>query len=414
MPEPDPGGRTLDQPRDVGEHELALAVVDRPQHRLQGRERVVGDLRRGARERAPSSDDLPAFGSPTRPASASSFSRSSIQPDSPGRPRSANRGVWRVEFAKRLLPWPPSAAGGDDRPLARLDQVVAAPLEPLDLRFPAAPRRPRPRRGRRGAGRPRRGRRARRAGAARSAAPPDRGATGRRPAPRRRRVRRRRRRGRRAARAPRGETRPRRCRRRRPRRGSWRGRGASNERVEVLKKGEGRERDYARAHGTAPGWGVIAKSEGVPFERVDRGRRAVRRRAWIAAALAALVALTGLAAVPAAEAKKKQKSVPVKVMTRNIFLGADLARRSTRPPSTSSSPPTARSCARSTATNFPLRAQGLAGEIALEEARPGRAPGGRLVAHQPDRRAPRRRARTRPVHGDDDEVRLPPAAARRS
>ena len=40
-----------------------------------------------------SSDDLPAFGSPTSAASASSFSRSSISPSSPVTPTSANRGV---------------------------------------------------------------------------------------------------------------------------------------------------------------------------------------------------------------------------------------------------------------------------------------------------------------------------------
>ena len=77
---------------------------------------------------------MPAFGSPTRPASASSFSRSSIQPDSPSSPRSAKRGAWRVELVKRLLPCPPAPPGGDDRPLARLDEVVAAALEALDLR----------------------------------------------------------------------------------------------------------------------------------------------------------------------------------------------------------------------------------------------------------------------------------------
>ena len=43
--------RPLDQPRDVGEDELALAVVDRAERRVDGRERVVGDLRPGPGER---------------------------------------------------------------------------------------------------------------------------------------------------------------------------------------------------------------------------------------------------------------------------------------------------------------------------------------------------------------------------
>ena len=47
------------------------------------------------------------MGWPIRPASASSLRRSSIQPSSPPVPFSAKRGAWRVELAKRLLPWPP-------------------------------------------------------------------------------------------------------------------------------------------------------------------------------------------------------------------------------------------------------------------------------------------------------------------
>src|SRR6266542_2859518 len=53
------------------------------------------------------SDDLPAFGSPTSAASASSFRRSSYSASSPGRPVSAKRGVWRVDVANRRLPRPP-------------------------------------------------------------------------------------------------------------------------------------------------------------------------------------------------------------------------------------------------------------------------------------------------------------------
>ena len=55
-----------------------------------------------------SKEDLPALGSPTRPTSASSLSRSSIQRSSPGSPFSANRGACRVGVAKRLLPRPPA------------------------------------------------------------------------------------------------------------------------------------------------------------------------------------------------------------------------------------------------------------------------------------------------------------------
>ncbi len=42
--------RTLDEPRDVGQHELAVLAVQGAEHRLERRERVVGDLRRRPRQ----------------------------------------------------------------------------------------------------------------------------------------------------------------------------------------------------------------------------------------------------------------------------------------------------------------------------------------------------------------------------
>jgi endonuclease/exonuclease/phosphatase family metal-dependent hydrolase len=78
--------------------------------------------------------------------------------------------------------------------------------------------------------------------------------------------------------------------------------------------------------------------------------------------LAALVALTALATAPDADAKSK-KSVKVKVMTRNIFLGADLS-----PALNAGSFPefTAANDAildEVDATDFPRRAKGLAAEV---------------------------------------------------
>ena len=48
--EPRAVARALDQPGDVGDDELALGALERPEHRLERREGVVGDLRRRARE----------------------------------------------------------------------------------------------------------------------------------------------------------------------------------------------------------------------------------------------------------------------------------------------------------------------------------------------------------------------------
>jgi endonuclease/exonuclease/phosphatase family metal-dependent hydrolase len=92
-----------------------------------------------------------------------------------------------------------------------------------------------------------------------------------------------------------------------------------------------------------------------------------RRRAWAVAALASLVAVTGLAAAPGADAKKKPKTVPVKVMTRNLFLGADLSPALNSTSAQGFIQANGEILREVDRTNFPLRAQGLAGEIASKK-----------------------------------------------
>jgi hypothetical protein len=88
-----------------------------------------------------------------------------------------------------------------------------------------------------------------------------------------------------------------------------------------------------------------------------------RRRAWAVVALASLVAVAGLAAVPGAEAKNKPKSVPVKVMTRNLFLGADLSPALAATSFQEFTAANGQILAEVDKTDFPRRAIGLAREI---------------------------------------------------
>jgi endonuclease/exonuclease/phosphatase family metal-dependent hydrolase len=82
------------------------------------------------------------------------------------------------------------------------------------------------------------------------------------------------------------------------------------------------------------------------------------------AALAGLMALTALVAAPGAQAKNKQpKSVPVKVMTRNIFLGADLSPGLEASGVEEFIAGAGEIFREVDETNFPLRAKGLAGEV---------------------------------------------------
>lgn len=94
-----------------------------------------------------------------------------------------------------------------------------------------------------------------------------------------------------------------------------------------------------------------------------------RMRAVAVAMLAAVIALTALAAAPGADAKpkKKKKAVAVKVMTRNLFLGADLGPALEATSFQEFTAANGEILEEVDRTNFPLRAQALAAEIASKK-----------------------------------------------
>ncbi len=126
------GGGALDQAGDVGQHELALAVVDRAEDRLERRERVIGDLRSGAGE--PGEERGLAGVRKAHEASVGKQLQPQLDPTGfplePAlrEPRRLARGG-----GEALVAVSPGAARRDHRTLACGDQVIAAPLEPLHL-----------------------------------------------------------------------------------------------------------------------------------------------------------------------------------------------------------------------------------------------------------------------------------------
>ena len=107
--------RTLDQAGDVGQHEGAVAIdLHDAQVGIFGRERIVGDLGPGA-DRRLSRVLLPAFGLPTSPTSAITFSSRISVRLSPSPPGVNWRGARFVADLNRVFPLPPrAAAAGDD------------------------------------------------------------------------------------------------------------------------------------------------------------------------------------------------------------------------------------------------------------------------------------------------------------
>ena len=124
MAEPDALARALDQPRHVGDGELApVGRVDRPEHRLERRERVLRDLR--LRVRDPAEERRLAGVRQADERRVGEQLEAELERRAPRRagPVSAKRGAWRVGEAKRWLPRPPAPPSRHDRARARAREV---------------------------------------------------------------------------------------------------------------------------------------------------------------------------------------------------------------------------------------------------------------------------------------------------
>ena len=127
------GARALDQPGDVGDHELAVGGLERAEVRLQRRERVAGDLRLRAREPR----DQRRLAGVRQPHEPDVGEQLEVQLDQAllavetllGHPR-------RLPRRARELPVPaPAGAAARERDLLPgRDEVVAGAVPALDLR----------------------------------------------------------------------------------------------------------------------------------------------------------------------------------------------------------------------------------------------------------------------------------------
>ena len=127
VPEPRPLGRAFDQPGDVGDHRLPVLALDRPQHRRERRERVVGHLRRRPRQ-PPQQRGLPRVRQPDQPDVGQQFQPQLDPVRLPLRPFLGKPRRLPGRGREPLVPMPPAPAMGDHRPLPRLDQVDRTPI----------------------------------------------------------------------------------------------------------------------------------------------------------------------------------------------------------------------------------------------------------------------------------------------
>ena len=133
VPEPGALGRPFDQPGDVGDDRLPVVALDRPQHRRERRERVVGHLRRRPRQ-PPQQRRLPGVRQPDQADVGEQLQAQLDPPLLPARPLLGKPRRLPGRVRKPLVPMPPAPPMSNHRPLPSLDQVNPTPIHSLRLR----------------------------------------------------------------------------------------------------------------------------------------------------------------------------------------------------------------------------------------------------------------------------------------